>query len=456
MKINSLSSILISLVFCPFIQGETSLFGGYTKKKDGLIDDVPSTPLSNEREIPLVGLGVGNLQANRVENMIYEGLKSDNRIRLIDTAHASRNERQVAKGITTGVKRFKKESEKLEDRVQVHVVTKIWYTHLGYERTKISVRESLEALDEAIKDPDVDLKVHFLIHWPKCHDGIDWMNCEQEERNLTDKVKKAGPPPHLDKDNAWKESWKALEDMYNSADYPMITSIGVSNFNADDMESLIAMARVKPHLIQINVWSLLHDMHLVGICNRYNVHIQVFNVMNSILGSAFSTPHAHHHLLMVANQIHQDAPENIPTVTAAQVVLKWLVQLGISIIPRTSNLDRLMENSAVSLSAIPNLSEERLKIVARSVEAMLGGDDLEEDVHVKVTFHAKNNDIFLYYIVNEDNLKQISYIGKGDSFEETTYPHHTFRLYNAYDPDVYHDYTVEGKYGDHNHVNVEL
>jgi hypothetical protein len=88
------------------VQGKNSLYNGFTKKKEGLIDDVPTITLSNDRDFPLVGLGVGNLQANRVENMIYEGLKSEHRIRMIDTAHASHNEKSVARGITTGVKRF--------------------------------------------------------------------------------------------------------------------------------------------------------------------------------------------------------------------------------------------------------------------------------------------------------------------------------------------------------------
>lgn len=457
MKIINFSTIFSALLLCPPCRGETNLFSGYAKKKDGLIDDVPTVALSNEKDFPLVGLGVGNLQRNRVENMIYEGLKGEHKIRLIDTAHSSGNEKEVAKGISTGVKRFK-DTDKIDDRVQVHVMTKVWYTHLGYERTKISVRESMDALGKAIKDPNVDLKVHFLIHWPRCYEGVEWMNCEQEENDLPDAVKKSGPSPLLNKENAWKESWKALEDMYNSGDYPAMAGIGVSNFSGDEINELINTARVQPHIVQMNVWSLLNDPHLVDVCNLNNVKIQVFNVMNGILGNALSTPHAHHHLLMVVNQIHKNASEQINNVKVAQVVLKWLVQFGISIIPRTSNLDRLTENSAVSLSHIPDLSEDQLETVAHAVEAMLSGKDLEEDVHVKVTFHAKNQDMFLYYFPgpSEETEKQITYIGKGDSFEESTHPRHTFRLYNAYDPDVYHDYTVDGNYGDYKEVHVEL
>ena len=436
------------------VQGQTNLFRGYTKQRDGLIDDVPTVTLSNDREMPLIGLGVGNLQANRVENMIYEGLKAENKMRLIDTAHASFNEKEVAKGITTGVKRFKN-SEKLDGRVQVHVVTKIWYTYLGYERTKLSVRESLEALGEAIKDPDVDLKVHFLIHWPRCYEGIEWMNCEQEEIDLPAVVKKAGPSPLYDK-HAWKESWKALEDMYISSDYPVIASIGVSNFDSEELDGLVQSARVPPHMIQMNVWSLLNNPHLVEVCNRSNIHIQVFNVMNGILRNALATPHANHHLLEVANELGKESESSID-VKVPQVVLKWLVQYGISIIPRTSNLDRLTENSAVSLSKIQKISDNRVDDVGRMIKAMLNRNDVEDDSYVKVTFHAKNQDMFLYFVPeNDENGIQISYISKGDKHEERTHPRHKFRIYNAYDPDVYHEHTVQGSYGDHHHVHVEL
>jgi diketogulonate reductase-like aldo/keto reductase len=453
---------LLLLILPATTQGKNSLYNGFTKKKEGLIDDVPTIKLSNDREFPLVGLGVGNLQANRVENMIYEGLKSEHRIRMIDTAHASNNERSVARGITTGVKRFMDDTTTIKevmgdnDRVQVHVVTKVWYTYLGYVRTKMSVLQSLEELGEAMRDVNVDLKVHILIHWPRCHDGIEWMKCEEEENNLPENIRRL-PAPHLNKENAWKESWKALEDMYQSGDYPALAGIGVSNFGIDDMEALIQMARVPPHIIQMNVWSLLNDPKLVETCNRNNVHIQVFNVMNGILGSIFNTPHAHHHLLMVASDLKKAMPEELASgVTASQVILKWLIQFGLSIIPRTSNLDRLAENSAVKLAAIPDLDDKHLELVAHAVEAMLSGNDLDEDVYVTVTFHAKNQDMFLYFFMGEDKETQLSYIAKGDSFVEKTHPHHSFRLYNAYNPDVYHTYTVEGTYGEHQEIHVEL
>eukprot|EP00934_Nitzschia_sp_Nitz4_P004181 Nitzschia sp. Nitz4//scaffold28_size193895//4148//5491//NITZ4_001619-RA/size193895-processed-gene-0.210-mRNA-1//1//CDS//3329545844//4171//frame0 len=421
----------------------------------GLIKDVPTSRLTNGKDIPLVGLGVGNLPHNQIEAMISEALKDENKIRLIDTAHASRNEHIVSSGIVSGANRWRASGVTTE-RFQVHVVTKVWYTYLGYNRTVLSVTESLEELQTAIDDPNVDLKVHILIHWPRCYDTIPWMNCVEEEENLPTHVRQAGPPPHMDRENAWRQSWKALEDIYNSGDYPAIASIGISNFSDEDLKALMNFAKVAPHVIQINIWSLAFDMSLVDMCYRHGIHMQLYNVMNGVLGSAFATPHAHHHLLQVANLVHKRLPDGSPAVTAAQVVLKWLVQFDMSVIPRTSNNRRLSENSAVSLEGVPQLLERELEIVAQATAAMVSGKDLAEDAFVHVTFVAETEDMYLYFLAGEEDHRRVAFIPKGNSYEESTHPHHRFRLYHATNPDKYHDYVVEAKYGDQKEVRVEL
>ena len=142
--------------------------------------------------IEFTGLGIGNLQHDRIEPVVKEAVGEG--IRLIDTAFASRNEHILAKAL-------KSAGEPGDD---VNVLTKVWYTHLGYERTKLSVKESAANLGG--KYPDI-----VILHWPRCNDAIEWMNCAGEEQALPEAVKKAGPPPSKD---SWKESWRALEEMY--------------------------------------------------------------------------------------------------------------------------------------------------------------------------------------------------------------------------------------------------
>ena len=455
LTVSAFSVFVAASFLLDITNGQTNLYNGYARKREGLIDDIPTVTLSNSKKFPLVGVGVGNLQRNLIENIIYEGIQADHRIRMIDTAHASQNEALVATAIVNGVRRFR-QTENIEGRVQVHVVTKVWYTHLGYERTKFSVNESLENLGMAMKDPHVDLHVHMLLHWPACHDTIPWMHCEEEEALLPQAVKDVGPPPHLDKEHAWKGSWKALEDMYLSADYPALASIGVSNFLARDIEELVSFARVKPHMTQINVWSVFFDAGLVSVCNKHNIHMQLYNVMNGIVGNALSVPNAHHHILKVVNMLNKRKPSDGRQVHMPQAILKWLIHFGFSVVVRTADLDNLRINSAVALSEVPEMTDDELSTVAQASEAMIGSRDLPEDVYVDIRFHAATQDMFLYYIAGKDDFQQIALVPKGESYHEKTHPYSRFRLYLATDPDVYHDYTVEGKYGDALDYRVEL
>ena len=447
-------------IFGFFSSGGNDATGGH------LGEDVPSVTLSNGLDLPLVGLGVGSMHRDLMGSMIYKGLSQDNQIHLIDTSPSYRDHisQEVAKGITAGIKRFKDQSHPKhedikDDPIQVHVITKVWYTHLGYERTKISVEESLEDLSAAINDPDVDLHLHVLINWPRCYDGVEWMNCEEEEDNLPEELKDATPAPHLDSANAWKGSWKALEDMYKSN--PVISSIGVSNFAKTDLEELLQMARVKPHMIQMNVWSLLHDPHLVEVCHQNSIHIQLYNIMHGILANAFYSPHAYHHLLLVANRLQKkvaDADDDF-MITPAQVILKWLIQYDMSVVPKTSSLERLSHNSAVSLAAIPDLDETNLELVAYAIEAMLTGQDLEEDVYVDVTFHATDKDVYLFYYPGEDEDDvevEIQHILNGTSVTEPSHPNHQFRLYDADDFHNFKTVTVNGSYGDEIEFHIDL
>ena len=427
------------------------------KSEDHMLDDVPYTTLSNGVKMPLVGLGVGNMMAEVIPAIVSNGLQSDKKIRLIDTSNVSQNEHLVAKGIVEGVEKMSLGDQKL----QVHVVTKIWYTHLGYDRTKKAVETSLESLKEALDHKNVDLKVHVMIHWPRCYDNIPWMNCEKEESELPDVVKQAGPPPHLDKVNAWKGSWKALEDIYDDKNSPIV-SLGVSNFHLKEMEALAGMARVQPHMVQTNVWSLLYDPMLVDYCHKHDIHLQAFHLMNGVIHKAEVTPFAYHHLILVATQLSKYMQSNNiiksedEYLTPAQVMLGWLVQHQISVIPRTTDLEHLSENSAVSIAKIPFMSDEQVRMVAVSVEALLSEEDVKEDAYVKVTFHAKSKDIYLYWADLEYGGQiQVAFIEKGKTFEESSHPGHMFRVYtDPEDKTNYEIYNVEGNYGEH--YNVEL
>ena len=501
--------------------------------------DFPTIRLSNGVHFPLVGLGVGNMQPEFVPAVISHGLDETKNIRLIDTAHVSKNEFLVARGIVEGVEnRLAKAATKGGDSGsdsdtgsdtdstgtgsdgtgtgatgtandknkaatvhEVHVITKVWYTHLGYQRTLHSANESLESFREAIDHPNIDLKVHILLHWPRCYDEIPWMDCNGEEEHLPEATKRAGPPPNdasafngnsnsngsNDTNNtnnnngaaAWKDSWRALEELVADTTNP-IASIGVSNFHRRELEEFDGFAKILPHLVETNTWSLLYDPLLIEFCHKRNVHLVAYNLMEGILYQAETAPFATHHLLSIANEITNDmrgkdllpaavavdnnsknknknnnkSNNNSNDISAAQVVLAWLLQHSISVVPRTTSLAHLQENSAVALSRIPAMDDQQVKIVAQSVEALISGEDLTEDAFVTLTFHAKSRDVFLYWHDPEFGGEiEVAKIQKGTSFEESSHPGHQFKIYDVHGGGT-EFFDVVGNYGEHKHIEL--
>lgn len=406
--------------------------------------------LANNNRIPLVGYGVGNLQHDLVKGMVAAALQDTKKSMLIDTSRASENEDLVAAGIVKGVEKLDKSK-----KTEVHVLTKVWYTHLGYERTKLSVMESLDALQPALDHEKVNLKLHVLLHWPRCYENITWMDCDREEMELPEHTREAGPNPNEDPDGAWKESWRALEDLYLSGEYPL-ASIGVSNFDLAEMEEMETFARVLPHVLQVDLWSLVYDARLVDYCHQHRIYLQAYNVVGSTIGGISKAPRASNHIQKVANELSQEYDDE-EMVTPVQVVLAWLIQHGIGVIPTTANFAHMEENSAVSLLSVPALNDHQADVVAQAVEAYLGGEDDMEHIHVSVTFHAASKDVVLYWMGpegNESTETRIALLRQGDTFEETTYPMHVFRAYDAQNKDIWTEHEITSNFGEH--VEVQL
>jgi len=210
--------------------------------------------LSNGFELPVVGLGVGNLAHRSIPSVVSAGVERFG-VRLVDTAMASNNEHLLQETL--------RRLPRPERRVVV--VTKVWYTHLGYGRTRLAVEESLKSLGGGVD-------VVMLLHWPRCRDDVAWMRCAEEEAEAELRYRRAGPAPGAD---AWVGSWRALEEFYGAG---RLAAIGVSNFDYDDTARLLRDAAVSPHVYQGNVWAFLFDPRLVELLREHRVRFVAYNV----------------------------------------------------------------------------------------------------------------------------------------------------------------------------------
>jgi diketogulonate reductase-like aldo/keto reductase len=435
-------------------------------------DHLLTFQLNNGFHIPLVGMGIGNLQHELIPQVVSANLMPSQDIRLIDTAHNSNNEEILGQAVA----KFDGASHhgtrgSIDNPPPLHVVTKVWYTYLGYERTKIAVAESLSKLASANTR---QVYVHMLLHWPRCNDNIEWMNCEQEENNLPQYVKDAGAPPHLDKDNAWKDSWRALEGIYaehsterqrtdGAIGKPIIASIGVSNFELDDMKALIELSNVRPQMYQGNSWAIFHDPYLMNLLRDHNIFFQSYGVMFGIIQRRQSSPSAYHILSSLSHELtetihsasNSEDGTKQPVITEATVLLAYLIHSNIGIIPRAAATTHQQENSPSSIKAVvEHLTPNHIEKLERAIPALMKGEQL----HSSVSFMNTLESAILIHWLNPNTNEEVpvsNLIHPGKVEVQQTHPGHRFVAYDA-EKKIRKEFLVEAGYGEEQFFQVEL
>lgn len=133
--------------------------------------------LNNNRKMPLIGLGVGNMAQEKIEPSTLFAIEKG--VRLLDAEHNSQSEHVLGRHEI-----LKSLMHRMTDQEPVTVISKVWHTHLGYERTKLSVEESMNRMGRN----NVEV---VLLHHPRCNDDHPSMDCEADENELPAHVKKA-------------------------------------------------------------------------------------------------------------------------------------------------------------------------------------------------------------------------------------------------------------------------
>jgi len=274
-------------------------------------------------KMPVLGLGTWKIPKEVCANTVKTSLEKG--YRLLDCACDYGNEHQVGEGLKKAIE------EGVVKREEVWVTSKLWNTYHAREHVKPACKKTLE--DLGLKYLDL-----YLIHFPISLKFVDFATRY---------------PPEWGKENSpcefadipTRETWEAMEELVTEG---LVRNIGISNFNCQHIMDLMKYAKIKPAVLQVELHPYLQQPQLVEYCNRKEVHLPI--TVYSSFGGISYVPLGNSLARNTTNLLEHDVIKHIALKhkkSTAQILLRWAVQLGVAIIPKSLSADRLTENSAI-------------------------------------------------------------------------------------------------------------
>jgi diketogulonate reductase-like aldo/keto reductase len=229
--------------------------------------------------IPVLGLGVfqarsGGETRAAVGHALHAGYRH------VDTARIYGNEADVGAALREGG----------VPREQVFVTTKLWNADHAYDRTLAACEASLGRLGLSY----VDL---YLVHWPVQGLRLD--------------------------------TWRAMETLL---DQGKCRAIGVSNYMIRHLDELLARARVKPAVNQVELSPFNYPADLVRYCQEQGIVLEAYSPLTQGM-------RLRHPAVVALARKHGR--------TAAQILIRWALEHGFVVLPKSVRKERIEENAAV-------------------------------------------------------------------------------------------------------------
>ncbi|XP_025264453.1 1,5-anhydro-D-fructose reductase isoform X4 [Camponotus floridanus] len=268
--------------------------------------DIPTVTFSNGYKMPMLGLGTYKSENKDVGNAVKEAI--DLGYRHIDTAWFYGNEKEIGEAIR----------EKIEDgsvtREDLFITTKLWNTFHREELVVPTCKKSLANLGLEY----IDL---YLVHWPFAFQEGDDLMPKDKNGKL------------IESDIDYLETWRGMEECVRQG---LTRSIGISNFNSEQINRLLESAKIAPVNNQIEININVNQEKLIDFCKKRNITITGY----SPLGQPGNSSGIENKLdssvvLKIAEKYNK---------TPAQVALRYVFQHGVAPIPKSVTKSRIKEN----------------------------------------------------------------------------------------------------------------
>jgi len=274
-----------------------------------------SVVLSDGKKFPIFGLGTWKSKPGQVETAVKKALEIG--YRHIDCAHVYGNEKEVGEALRYGLETLKIPREEL------FITSKLWNTFHQPEDVEPACRTTLANLG-------LDYLDLYLIHWPtglkKPEDISNLFPKDENDVLIYDAVDPT-------------ETWMAMETLVSKG---LCKSIGLSNFNSVQIDDVLKRGTIKPVTNQVECHPYLPQEKLLKFCQERNIYLTAYSPLASP-DRPWARPEEP--VLMDEPKLAEIAKKYNKSV--AQILIRWILQRGIVVIPKSVTPSRIEENSQV-------------------------------------------------------------------------------------------------------------
>ncbi len=254
--------------------------------------------LNTGAKMPLEGFGVFQIpDAVQCEQVVYDAIKTG--YRLIDTATAYGNEKAVGKGVARAI------ADGIVTREELFITTKVWVSDMG------SKEAAYQAVKTSLKSLNMDYVDLILLHQPM---------------------------------NDYFAAYRGITKSYKEG---IAKAIGVSNFYPAILTNLCETVEVIPAVNQIELHPFFVQQNAIENMKTYGVVPQAWGPLAEGKHGIFTDPE----LISIGNKYKK---------SAAQVALRWNIQRGVSILPKSVHIERMKQNIDIWDFALTEEEMERI------------------------------------------------------------------------------------------------
>lgn len=266
--------------------------------------------LSNNDEMPAFGLGTWKSAEGDVYNAVKTAIK--NGYRHIDCAAAYGNESEVGKALSEAF------NEGVVKRENIWITSKVWCNMHAKD-------DVIEALKQTLSDLQLEYLDLYLVHWPIA---------QKKEIPFVSKVDDFISLEELPNEVTWEGMEKAVE-------LGLTKHIGVSNFGPKALQQLISSAKIKPEMNQIESHPYFQQIDMISLCKSNNMHVTAYAPLGSGDRAAKFKAEDEPKLLEDPVILEIAASKNA---TPGQILISWALHRGTSVIPKSVNSGRIVQN----------------------------------------------------------------------------------------------------------------